>query len=216
MVAWSSSLSTNIPESNTAQTLAVPFRFKSVKEIEWHFIAQDACSCTTQVNLNFIPKQCLFCHLHQAGYGFVTVCLSKSQMAEWLGWVSQGFGDYAFEHRRVELVVHSTSKSFLSKKYQLQVHQSVWQPIHAQVRPLRQCGSAFISKSLMAKWLGWASQGHVIYCHYLEIMGSHPSQVEFGVHSTSVWDVHEPKTIPGQIGNISKDSAKNHHYNIFL
>ena len=38
----------------------------------------------------------------------------------------------------------------------------------------------------MAKWLGWASQGHKIDCHDLEVMGSNPSRVKFGLHSTCV------------------------------
>ena len=37
----------------------------------------------------------------------------------------------------------------------------------------------------MAQWLRQASQGHEMCCHDLEIMGSNPSQVEHGVHSTS-------------------------------
>ena len=38
-------------------------------------------------------------------------------------------------------------------------------------------------KSLMAKWLGWASE---MYCRDLEVMGSNPSRIELGVHSTPV------------------------------
>ena len=38
----------------------------------------------------------------------------------------------------------------------------------------------------MAEWIGRASQGHTVYCHYLEIMGSNPGRVELGVHSASV------------------------------
>ena len=38
----------------------------------------------------------------------------------------------------------------------------------------------------MAEQLGQASQGHEMYCHDLEVMGSNCGQVELGVHSTSV------------------------------
>ena len=41
-------------------------------------------------------------------------------------------------------------------------------------------------KSLIAGWLGWASQEHDIYCHYLEVMSSNPSRVKLWVRSTSV------------------------------
>ena len=41
------------------------------------------------------------------------------------------------------------------------------------------------SPSLMAEWLRQVSQGHEIYCHDLEVIGSSPSWVELRVHSTS-------------------------------
>ena len=41
-------------------------------------------------------------------------------------------------------------------------------------------------KSLMADWLGWASQGHEMFCHELDVMASNPSRVKLGVHSTFV------------------------------
>ena len=47
----------------------------------------------------------------------------------------------------------------------------------------KQCSSA--RKSLMAKWLERASQGHQMYSHDLEVMSSNPIQVELGVRSTS-------------------------------
>ena len=40
--------------------------------------------------------------------------------------------------------------------------------------------------SLMAEWLGWASQGLEMYCHDLEFMGSTPGWVKLGVCSTSI------------------------------
>ena len=46
---------------------------------------------------------------------------------------------------------------------------------------------------LMAKWLEQASQWQEMYCHDLEIMSSNPSQVELGVHSTSVQVLFDPK-----------------------
>ena len=39
---------------------------------------------------------------------------------------------------------------------------------------------------LMVKWLDQGSQWHGIYCHDLEVMSSHPSGVELGMHGTSV------------------------------
>ena len=38
----------------------------------------------------------------------------------------------------------------------------------------------------MAEWLGRESQGHEMYCHDLEVMGSNPGKVELWVWSTSV------------------------------
>ena len=41
-------------------------------------------------------------------------------------------------------------------------------------------------KSLMAKWLGLASQEYEMYCHGLKVIGSILTQIELGVWSTSV------------------------------
>ena len=41
-------------------------------------------------------------------------------------------------------------------------------------------------KSLIAKWLGQASQWHEMYCHDLKVMNSNPIRIELGVRSTSV------------------------------
>ena len=38
----------------------------------------------------------------------------------------------------------------------------------------------------MTKCLGRASQGHEMYSHDLEVMGSNPDLVELGMRSTSV------------------------------
>ena len=35
------------------------------------------------------------------------------------------------------------------------------------------------------EWLGQASQGHEMYCHDFEVMGSNPSRVKLGVCSAS-------------------------------
>ena len=40
--------------------------------------------------------------------------------------------------------------------------------------------------SMMAEWLRLVSQGHGMYCHDLEVMGSNPSWVEPKVCYTSV------------------------------
>ena len=37
----------------------------------------------------------------------------------------------------------------------------------------------------MAQWLGWASQGHEMYYHDLEVMSLNSSWVEFKMHSQS-------------------------------
>ena len=39
-------------------------------------------------------------------------------------------------------------------------------------------------KSLMAEWLGRVSQGHEMYYHDLEIVGSNPGEVALGAHIT--------------------------------
>ena len=41
-------------------------------------------------------------------------------------------------------------------------------------------------KSLMGQWLKSASQGHIMHCHDLEVMGSNPGWVEIGGCTTSV------------------------------
>ena len=46
--------------------------------------------------------------------------------------------------------------------------------------------TAYIFKSLMAKWLEKVSQLHEMYCHDLEVMSSNSSRVELGVLGTSV------------------------------
>ena len=38
----------------------------------------------------------------------------------------------------------------------------------------------------MAQWIGRASQGHEMFCHYPGTVGSNPSPVERGVPSPSV------------------------------
>ena len=42
------------------------------------------------------------------------------------------------------------------------------------------------TQSLMAEWLGRASQVYEMYCHDLEVMGSNPSRVELEMRGTSV------------------------------
>ena len=39
--------------------------------------------------------------------------------------------------------------------------------------------------SLIAAWLGWASQEHEMCCYDLKVMSLNPGQVELGVYSTS-------------------------------
>ena len=47
-------------------------------------------------------------------------------------------------------------------------------------------------KSLMVEWLGWVSQGHEMYCHHLEVLGSNPCRVKLCMCSTSVKVILEP------------------------
>ena len=65
--------------------------------------------------------------------------------------------------------------------------------------------------SLIAEWLGWASHGHGMRCHDLEIMGSNPDQVEYVVRRTSVnlySNYNYPKqtkhVYPNQFINVTK------------
>ena len=47
----------------------------------------------------------------------------------------------------------------------------------------------------MAKWLERESQGHETNCHELEVMGSNPGWVEYGLISSSVYVITELKII---------------------
>ena len=47
-------------------------------------------------------------------------------------------------------------------------------------------GFVISDKSLMAEWLGWASQGHAMYFYDLQVIGLNPGWVELRVCNTSV------------------------------
>ena len=87
-------------------------------------------------------------------------------------------------------------KTYLNQKYQLPVHQSIWEPVHLKSphtsKMMRQCISVE-QKSLMVKGLEQASQWHEMYCHDLEVVNSNPIQIQLGAHSTSALRLLEPK-----------------------
>ena len=63
-----------------------------------------------------------------------------------------------------------------------QCWKCVLEPYHCQISTI----IAHIWKWLVAQWLKRASQGHEMYCHDVEVVGSNPSQVKLGVHSAFV------------------------------
>ena len=89
-------------------------------------------------------------------------------------------------------------KSHLNQTYQLPVHQSIWEPVHAkspQTSNIITWQYMSFLKSVMAKWLKQESQWHEVYCHDQGVMSSNSGRVELGVLGISVlsrtWTKHK-------------------------
>ena len=75
---------------------------------------------------------------------------------------------------------------------------------------LFECVECVYWQSLMAKWLGQVAQGHEVYCHDLEGMGSGQTcgGVKLVVRSISLEVVHEPKLCSYSACEYSRNETK--------